>query len=120
MRAPGNSRTPLARRLHAGGIIRVNDARGTRARVRVLLPVDEPLKQRVTAAHLMAAKNESTAAAQIAALLGVERMPATLAAKTIREIAVFLSEGDATTAAQLIHASIVRRRRRTVKSPGSV
>ena len=78
--------------------------------------VEEPLNRRITAAQLMAMKHEPTAAAQIAALLGVDRMPPNLATKTVQGIAEFLAQGDATAAAQLIHASLVRRRRKSIQA----
>lgn len=75
----------------------------------------ESADTRITAARLLTLRNEATALPDIAALLGVPAMPATLAAKTTREIEAFLATGDATAAAQLVHAALVRQKRAAKK-----
>ena len=71
----------------------------------------EPVDKRITAAQLMALRAEKNAGQLIAALLGVNRMHGTLATRTIEEIESFIENGDAVLAAQLIHATMVRRSR---------
>lgn len=59
----------------------------------------------------MALRSEPRGAEAIARLLGVPSMAANLAVRAQREIAEFVETGDATAAAQLIHAAMVRRGR---------
>ncbi len=72
----------------------------------------EPIDERITAAQLMVLRTEPNAPVAIATLLGVPAMPQHLAVRAEREIADFVQSGDATVAAQLIHAAAVRRSRR--------
>ena len=75
--------------------------------------MDEPVDQRVTAAQLVDLRARPDGPEKIAELLQVERMPPTLQQKCRDEIERFVASGDATQASQLIHASIVRRRRKS-------
>lgn len=84
--------------------------RGTRLSPPVLYSM-EPIDERVTAARLMVLRSEPNAAAAIAATLGVPAMPRSLAERATGEINEFVTTGDATLAAQLIHAAEVRRSR---------
>ncbi len=68
-----------------------------------------PIDQRITAARLLALRDEPRAAEVIADLLEVSKMPAPLSIRAITEIDEFVRSGNATMAAQLIHADIVRR-----------
>ena len=72
----------------------------------------EPIDERITAAQLMALRGEPDAAGKISHLLGVDLMPPLLAVRTCRDVAEFVLTGDAVLAAQLIHAAIVRTKRR--------
>jgi hypothetical protein len=78
----------------------------------------EPIDLRVTAATLLAAREDPHAADTIARLLSVTEMDPIGAVQTRGEIGRFLESGDATFAAQLIHAATTRRRR-TTRGEGS-
>ncbi len=69
----------------------------------------EPIDRRVTAAGLLALRDEPDAAGAIGRALQVAAMPTDLARRTSEEIQQFLASGDATLAAQLVHSAIVRR-----------
>lgn len=71
----------------------------------------EPIDERITAAQLMAMRDEPGACAAIGQLLGVDALPANLATRVEREIAEFVASGDAIRGSQLIHAAGVRRGR---------
>ena len=71
----------------------------------------EPIDTRITAAQLMAMRADPNAAREIGTLLGIDAMPTLLGARTRNDIDRFIETGDATLAAQLIHAAMVRRRR---------
>jgi hypothetical protein len=71
----------------------------------------DPVDDRITAAQLMALRDDATAHQKIADVLGVRNMAPNLAARSLRDIAEFVETGDATLAAQLIHAAIVRQSR---------
>lgn len=75
----------------------------------------EPIDRRITAAQLMALRAGANPTRAIAELFSVKEMPLVLAKRTLHEIEMFVASGDATSAAQLIHAAIVRRR----KAPAS-
>jgi hypothetical protein len=76
----------------------------------------EERNERITAAKLCAMRSEPDSLAAIAALLRVQAMASNLAAKTVAEIEEFLITGDATAAAQLVHAAMVRQKRCTTTS----
>lgn len=71
----------------------------------------EPIDERITAAQLMALRADPNAAREICTLLGVDVMPALLAERTRGDVDRFIVTGDATLAAQLIHAAMVRQQR---------
>jgi hypothetical protein len=75
----------------------------------------EPIDRRITAPQLLAMRASENAAQKIAELLGVDGMATRLAAHTIAEIEEFVATGDATAAAQLVHAAMVRQQRSVVK-----
>jgi len=107
--APRCDATPAAliRRDRRGDTLR---RRGT-PRSRPVLCFMEPIDERITAARLMVLRNEPNAPVAIATLLGVPAMPPNLAERANGDIAKFVANGDATLAAQLIHAAEVRRSR---------
>jgi hypothetical protein len=75
----------------------------------------EPIDRRITAAQLLAMRAGENAAQKIAALLGVDAMAQRLACHTLAEIEDFVATGDATAAAQLVHAALVRQQRSVAK-----
>jgi hypothetical protein len=75
----------------------------------------EPIDRRITAATLLSLREQPNAGDEIAALLGVRTMSEGDALRTLQAIATFLRSGDATIAAQLIHAAGVRSE---TKGPG--
>ena len=79
----------------------------------------EPIDERITAAQLMALRAEPNPAREICALLGIDAMPARLADRTRSDVDRFVGTGDATLAAQLIHAAMVRQRRAPKKAAGA-
>lgn len=81
--------------------------------------MDQPVDQRITAAQLVALKDRPDALEKIAELLQVERMPANLKAKSLAEIEQFVFTGNATQASQLIHAALVRQRRKLRAQPSN-